>query len=498
MMPRLFRRLLPLLTLVAPCAGVGAPDAPAPLTLEQAVQRALAKNYTIQVKAIGQPIARAALTEAYGKFDLRIEGSYQDARNEQPALASPLTGLRPLADITKETTASLGVVGLMPWGTSYRLGADTTSDHDTATGLADNYRTFAGLSLTQPLLRDAGLGATLIQVRLARTNLAMSEWEYRRTVTDVVTQVVYAYSNYYFAQARLRSTQRSRDLAAQLYRENTRRREVQSMSEFDVLSASARVAAREDNVLQAEFAVSAAANDLKQLVSDERQPALLNQELTIEPLTTVADTAPDPAADFATALAQRPDYRLAQLALRRGDLNHRYARNQLLPRVDANGSYGYNGIGTSWPASRRDTRARDYTAYSAGVSVSVPVTFTAERGRYRAARLRLQQAQLELQQLEQAIVVDLGNAARQVESTRRRVAATREARALNESMLQAELKRLRAGPGSTFSVLYQQEQLTYAEINEAAAQSDHIKALAEYDRQTGRTLAKHHIELRAD
>ena len=128
MMPRLFRRLLPLLTLVAPCAGVGAPDAPAPLTLEQAVQRALAKNYTIQVKAIGQPIARAALTEAYGKFDLRIEGSYQDARNEQPALASPLTGLRPLADITKETTASLGVVGLMPWGTSYRLGADTTND----------------------------------------------------------------------------------------------------------------------------------------------------------------------------------------------------------------------------------------------------------------------------------------------------------------------------------------------------------------------------------
>jgi outer membrane protein TolC len=65
-------------------------------------------------------------------------------------------------------------------------------------------------------------------------------------------------------------------------------------------------------------------------------------------------------------------------------------------------------------------------------------------------------------------------------------------------MLEAELKRLRAGTGSTFDVLYQQEQLSYAEINEAAAQSDHIKALAEYDRQLGRTLATHHIELRAD
>jgi outer membrane protein TolC len=416
----------------------------------------------------------------------------------QPALSDPLLGLRPASDITRDTSANLGLGGTLPWGMTYNVGGNTENLRGTSNGFADTYTTFAGVSITQPLLRDAGFGPTLTQIRLARTNVAMSEWDYRRAVTDVITQVIYAYSDLYFAQQLLRSAQRSRDAADQLHKDNERRRDVQAMSEFDVLSASARLAEREDSVLQAEFAVHAAKNALKQLISDERQPVLLAQDLTIEPLTAVASGAPDPAADFPAALEKRPDYRLAQLAIKSGDLNRRYALNQLLPHIDVNGSYGYNGIGSDFVTSRQDTRTRDYPAYSAGVSVNIPLTSAAERGRYRASKLRLRQAELELQQLEQSIVVDLGNAAQQVESTRRRVAVTREARQLNESMLQAELKRLRAGTGSTFNVLYQQEHLTSAEINEALAQSEHSKALAEYDRRTGRTLEAYHIEIRAD
>jgi outer membrane protein TolC len=486
------------LIFASPFMSAVEPTSAPTLTIDQAVQRALAKNYSIQVQAMERPIARAGLTEAWGKFDVRLEGSYQAGRNEQPNLTNPLTGLRQAADITKDTTARLGLGGLMPWGMSYKVGANTENLRGTDNGFSDTYNTFAGVSLNQPLLRDGGFGATLTQIRLARTNIAMSEWDYRRSVTDVITQVIYAYSDVYFAKLRLRSAQRSRDAAAQLHKDNQRRRDVQAVSEFDVLSASARVAAREDNVLQAEAGVRATINALKQLISDERQPTLLAQDLAIEPLTTVASTAPDPAVDFPLALQKRPDYQLAQLAVKRGDLNRRYALNQLLPRIDANGSYGYNGIGSDFVSSRQDTRSRDYASYSAGVSVSIPLTSTGERGRYRASKLRQQQAGLELQQLEQAIVVDLGNAAHQVESTRRRVGVTREARRLNEAMLEAELKRLRAGTGSTFSVLYQQEQLTSAEVNEAAAQAAHCKALAEYDRQTGRTLETYHVEIKAD
>ncbi|MBI5381166.1 MAG: TolC family protein [Opitutae bacterium] len=491
-------RCLALWLSLSVAASLIAQEGPPPLTLEQAIQRALAHNYAIQVQAVERPIARAALSEAWGKFDVRLTGSFYASRDEQPRLPNALTGYRSPSSITQDTTASLALGGSLPWGMSYSLGANTENARGTSNNFVDTYATFAGLALTQPLLRDAGFGPTLTQIRLARTNAAMSEWDYRQAVTNIVTQVIYAYSDLYYAQLRLRSAQRSRDLAAQLHKDNARRYEVQAMSEFDVLSANARVATREDSVLQAEYGLRTAENALRQLISDERQPALLTAAIEIEPLPTLTRAAPDPAADFAVALQQRPDYRLAQLAIQRGDLNRRAARNQLLPRIDATGSYGYNGIGPDFIASRQDARAREATAYSAGVSVSLPLTSTAERSRYRASKLRLHQAELELQQLEQAIVVSLGNAAQLVESTRRRMDVSRESRQLNESMLQAELKRLRAGSGSTFNVLYQQEQLSAAETNEAAAQVAHCRALAEYDRQTGRTLEVHRIVIRSD
>ncbi|HOD48236.1 MAG TPA: hypothetical protein PKK58_12755, partial [Opitutaceae bacterium] len=102
---RLTCLILPVLALAGTVSRAAEP-AEAPLTLEQAVQRALAKNYTIQVETLSRPIARAGLTEAYGKLDPSLQGSYKDTRDEQPDLANAL-GVRPLADITKETTASL-------------------------------------------------------------------------------------------------------------------------------------------------------------------------------------------------------------------------------------------------------------------------------------------------------------------------------------------------------------------------------------------------------
>ena len=59
----------------------------------------------------------------------------------------------------------------------------------------------------------------------------------------------------------------------------------------------------------------------------------------------------------------------------------------------------------------------------------------------------------------------------------------------------AEEKRLRAGPGNTFFVAQQQELLAFAEVQEANAHADYYKALAEYDRQLGVTLAKRSIAI---
>jgi outer membrane protein TolC len=477
--------------------------APAPVSerkigLAEAVRLALEKSYLVKVDAYSPAIARAGVTEAWGQYDPKLNGSYQESRDELPKLIDPVTGMRPAAAITKTNDASLALEGMLPLGTTYQLGASTTNYRGSFNGYADTYSTFTGVTLTQPILRDFGLNPGMYQIKVARTNLAISEWDYRLSVTNLLTRVIYAYSDLHLAHAYLKSALRSREMAVQLYNENEGRRKRGAMSEYDVLSAQARVANREEYVIKAEQSVKVAENALKQLISDERNADFFAWRIIIEPLPPAPIEVIDAATGFRNALVNRPDYRRAALTVDKSGLDHRYQRNQMLPRVDLNGSYGYNGAGPDFSTSRTDARSQNYVASSAGVSVSVPITFSTERGRARAAKLRLRQAEIDLQRLEQDILVDVSNAAQQVESTRLRVATTKTARSLNEEMLEAELKRLRAGTGSTFSVLYQQEQLSSAEIAAAQAMADHRKALAEYDRQTGHTLETHHVALRSE
>jgi outer membrane protein TolC len=238
-----------------------------------------------------------------------------------------------------------------------------------------------------------------------------------------------------------------------------------------------------------------AENALKQLITDMRNPALLAEKIKIEEPAPAPIVVVDSVADFRVALENRPDYQQAKLTFKRDGINTRLQRNQLLPQVNLTGSYGYNGLDTDLKTSRQQLKSQDYQSYSWGVVVSLPLTFTTERGRYRAAKLQESQSETLQQQVEQNIVVQVGNAAGNIETVQKRIQATRKARELAQATLNDEVKLLRAGQSSTFVVAQVQEILAAAEVFEARAQSDYHKALADYDRQLGVTLEKLNITL---
>ncbi len=463
------------------------------ITLDDAIQRALAKNFSIKFNGFYASIAEARVTEALGKFDPVLNGSFTYTESFNPALADATTGLRPPPSFSKSDTGDLSVSGLLPWGMTYRLGANVTNARGSFNGLADNFDTFAGISGTQPLLRNFGFGPTLASIRIAQINRDINQWQFRQAVINTITDVIFAYHNLNFAYANLRSAIRSKELAVQLLEENRKRFKVGSMSEYDVTSAESRAATRDESILLAKRSVQVAENALKQLITDDKTTKLLDQRLSIEPPPPAPIVVVDAATDFRVALEKRPDYQQARLGLKRETIGARLARNQMLPRVDLVGSYGYNGYDTELGVSRQQIRNEDYHAYSWGVVVSVPLTFTTERGRYRAAKLQQRQAETNLDLVEQDIVVRLGNAAGQIETAQQRVQSTRHARELAQTTLDSEVKRLRAGASTTFFVAQQQETLSLAEIREASAQSDYARALAEYDRQLGVTLEKLNI-----
>lgn len=488
------------LALALPLAADEPAAAPAQLTLADAVREALAKNYTIQIEARSRSIADTGVALAYSRFDPRLVFSYTKSHDNQPSGTDVQTGEDLPPSIYDNKVYDGSLEGELPLGLSYRLSAGTNNPqgafNDPTRPDFNYWNSSSGVTAQLPLLRDFGGATTTWAIRIAKTDRSISDWEFQAALINTVTNVVYAYDDLLYARAGLAIAMRLRDNTASLYRENQERYRVGSMSDFDVLSAQARVATREEGVLLAASAVREAENRLRQLISDETSPALLARPIVLPEVSVPGETRTDVAADVPAALSLRPDYQQARLALRRNELDFRYYRNQLLPSVDVYGKYGYTGVGPDYETSRDSVKDRDHPSYYAGVSFSIPITSAAERARLRGARLARERAELSLRSLEQDIVVAVANAADDIATAWQRVLATRTSRELSERTLNAELKRLRAGTGSTFFVLQQQEILASDEDREARAVVAYRNAIAEYDRQLGRTLTRFQVDVK--
>jgi len=468
------------------------------LTLADAIREALGNNYTIKASALGAGAARADLDAEWGVFHPGFQGRYTSSEDGSPVSTDPFSGVRPPASVVETDTYSLGVGGRSPIGTEYRISGFSQNRRGTFNGFADNYYSFAGLEVTQPLLRDFGLNANLVGVRLAEASHETARWSYRASVINTVTRVINAYLELDFAIKNLDTANRSRDLAQGLLDENIKRARAGDMSEADVISARARLAVRKEAILLAEQGVTVAQNNLKQLISSDTSVALLARRLVIAPAPEFPDHSPNPAVEFGPALDRRPDYQQALIDVERTAVNRRFRQNQLLPALDLVGSVGYNGLDANSSQSWDRVWDRDSRSYSLGAVVTIPLTFATERGRLRSAKLSQQQAEMNLASVEQFIVVQIGNAATQIETAKKRVAATEESLRLAVQNLDAELKKLRAGTGDTFFVLTQQEVLANTKIAVDRAKTDLQRSLAEYDRQMGITLERHGIVIEGD
>ena len=484
------------LTLAATVTGLAAQE-PAPhLTLDDAVRLALANNQSLKVDAFSRAAARADLLAAYGAFDPAVNFGRSYGQTYSASFASTGTAFIPITTFIQSDNYSLSLGGLTPWGLQYSIGGSSQNHRGPYNGFTDNFLTFGGLQITQPLLRGFGFSGSLanLGLRVAKASRTISEWQYRQTAIDTITNVVVAYSNLAAADASLRTAQRSRDLAAALVAENEKRFKVGSMSENDVISARARAAFREQGIIFAIQGVRNADNQLRLLFGEK---AFSNEG----PLLAIDSPPPQEltlnvAEDLKKSYELRPDFQQARFGVDKSRYNSAHARNQLLPQVDFVGSYGYSGLDQSFANSRSQVSDGDHRAYSAGVVVSIPLTFAQGRGNARAARLRLRHDEENLEFLKASIALSVTEAAGQVETTRKSVEAARAALKLAQQTLDAELKKLRAGAGtSTFVVLQYQDQLAQAETSYYQALADQRSAVALYDQQIGTTLERYHVTL---
>jgi outer membrane protein TolC len=393
---------------------------------------------------------------------------------------------------TQQLRSVLSLAGTLQTGTRYEV-----SVFDTLTGgtLAPSgiHTGTSSLTLTQPLLKDFGRSNT-VALRVARKDRQIAIEQTAGRVMDIVSDVSRAYYELIFAiedhAAKLEDLQRAKALLA----DNRTRVEIGVMSPLDVTQAEAGAAEREEAVIVAERAIIERENGLKRLVASD---VLTIAGVSLRPAESLPDEPvnTDAAQSIRVALAGRPDIKQARHEIERRGLLRSFTRNQSLPEVNLETSYGLNARGDNAREFATNLSARDHPAWSVGLNATVPLGNRQADAAYRIAKLEEERAGLNLRKLEQDIIVAVDNAVGQVQTNAKRVDATRAARRLAEESLAAEEARLRAGASTSFLVLQAQSQLAAARSAEIRAQADYAASLVVLSRVEGTTLDKHHIAL---
>lgn len=463
-------------------------------SLFQVIQMALEKNLEIRTELLTPQISQQALLQEQGVFDPTLDFEYNRSENNSAQQIDPRIGLETESELYISDNYEMGLRGLFPLGTQWELGIDTQNRRGTFNQFVDQYDTFVGLTLTQPLLRGFGSRATMSNIRIAREEVKISEWDFRERVMDVVTEAINIYNDLYFAKKNLEVALKSRELAEQLLQDNMQRAEVGVMSPLDVTSARAEVALREEDVILAQRAIRDFENLLKQFVTDEVL-GLLDQRVEIDAAPRLQPWVKDVREAVSKAFQIRPDYQKRLLQLEQQNIRVAYAKNQALPRLDLVGSFGLNGLDGTFGDSMQRIMEDKNTEWRAGIVFSIPIPNREGRGRLAVAQLRKAQALIDLQRLEQDVVVDVDNAMGAIQAARQRIEATKVSRLLAQERLDAEQEKLQEGATTTFVVLELQEDLATAEAAELRAVLDYNKSVVQLDRETGMTLERNGIVL---
>jgi outer membrane protein len=486
-----------------PAEANEAPPAKLELSLEQSRALALANNLELQADLISPAIAGAQLSAEEAKFEAAFFAATNFAKSEVPfGTITPIgdTGVfvpTIAASRTERLMTDLGVQ--MPLRTGGTLTFDL-SDAWTKDLEADPNRggsvyndTFTA-SISQPLLRNAGQWMSTYSIRLAAYNRDITDTRTRLEVITVLAAVDRVYWRLYAARRELELREQQYKLAGVQLERARRLVAAQQRAQVEIVRAEAGVAEQLQAIIIAENAVRDRQRELKRVI----QKAGLNVQ---SPTVVVLTTQPDPvryALDrprlVEQAIANRMELLELQLVLLQDAANIRFARNQTLPLVTLNYTYGINGTGPTRDDSLELLFDSDFTDHRVGLQAAIPLGNEAAKSRLREAIYQRRQRLITRASREDVIRLEVLNSIDNVEANWQRILAARQSSILNGRLYEAEQRQFEQGLRTSTDVLDAQLRFANSQSTEIFALADYQISLVDVAYATGTVLGAAHVQ----
>jgi len=466
------------------------------LSLNEAIDTSMAQNIGVLIQRYDYRESGQLLREAWGPFDWFTTADIEHQSNESPTISQFQASGR------RETFVNLGLSQLLPTGGTYNVSFDNSRTVQSGGGTLLNpaFGSSFNIGLTQPLARNFGIDVARRGITIARNNLGINDEAFRLVLMNTAVSVEQAYYNLIYARRFVDVQKEALFLARDQARITQIRINVGASAPLDILQPRVQIATTDEALIAAVAAVRDAEDQLRALLNlppaDWDRPIIPTDTASYTPIDINVESS------VARAFELRPELREQRLTTENARVQYLYARNQVLPRLDALLNYGTAGLaGTArdpqtgavissnrWPSAFGDVLASKFPSWTVGALVGVPILNIGARAEAKRSQLEVERTRALEDQERQNIAVDVRKAARDIDTAAKEIGATRTAREAAEKNVDAERKRYENGMTTIFQVLQIQQQLSDARAKELQALVGYNQAIANYHRSVGDLL----------
>jgi outer membrane protein TolC len=472
------------------------------LTLEQARALALENNLQLKTSLISPTIAAARLSEEEAAFEWSFFANANLAKSDQPQGRAILVSdtLVPAVGTSQieYTQVDTGVrMPLRTGGTvTFDLGDTRTRDLKAEPNrpFDPSYQDSLAVSISQPLLRNAGQWVNTYSIRIAAYNRDIVSARTKLDIITVLAAIDRVYWRLYAARRELEVRQQQYELSQAQLERARRLVDAGQRPQVEIIRAESGVAQQLEAIIVAENTLRDRERELKRVINKAGVDVQT-------PTVVVPATAPDPVhfdLEQAKLVRQAMDSRMEllelQLQLLQDADSVRFARNQTLPLASLDYTYNINGVGETRSESFDMLSNSDFVNHRLGLQMVVPIGNEAAKSRLRQAIYQRRQGLATQADREEIIKVEVLNAIDQVEANWQRILAARQNTIVNARLFQAEQREFEVGMSTSTDVLNAQFDFANAQTSEIRALADYQISLVDMAYATGTILGSARIQ----
>ncbi len=477
------------------------PPAEMELSLEQCRALALTNNLALKARLIDPTIAAERLSEEEAKFESSFLGGVSFDRSEVPGgtLVDVGDGVYvPTVDAveTESVVTNLGVqVPLRTGGNVTFNLADSRTENLSIDGpFNPSYRNQFAISVSQPLLQNAGRWANTHSIRVARYNYQMADARTKLEVIAVLAAVDRVYWRLYAAQKGLEVRKQQYDLAEAQLEQVRRLVNAGERSQVEVVRAEAGLAQQLEAIIVGENSLRERERELKRVINraglDIAGPTVLVLATEPDPIRHRLE----PAGLVQMAMETRMELLELQLQLLSDASSIDYARTQALPLATVGYTYNISATEETRSDSLDMLFDTEFTSHRLNLQMVVPIGNHAAKSRIRQALYRRRQRMATRNDREVLIELEVLNAVDQVEANWQRILAARQNSILNGRLYDAERRQFELGLRTSTDVLDAQTKFANAQSAEITALAEYQIALVDLAYATGTVLGASRIQ----